>query len=542
MTTFAVDSVEEAVTPLETVPLGSLVGEALWLAPAADTRVVDPEGVHPLLAAVHIAFAEHRPLVLSPDVVWLTLAQGFAHHIRLHSETLRGRLVRHSGRRTLTVGVSAAPRTEEEFGATLTSFRELLREELGPGLPRLLSCDFSTSTDVERMAGDVVLMDAMSPYFDFAITVMCGIPRITLLGTPEDWRAIRRRIDVLAEFDLGWWTSSLIPIVDEFVRTSEGHPDRELWSELYKPRRAYGWDRASGWVTRLFPYVGNAGRFNRRNPILEQSHADMMKSVENGDENDWHWGPGLALHEAPAGLSCVPLHLSAVTSDWSETWSLEAGVLAVAVDSEGALVPRAGGLVRRSHASMSQVIERIVAEHSVTRATEASTFHGVAELNALYDHLARATLFPDTMPWRLRSTAEHTEVHIPVDGNGDFVVPVRCLVDLPDGTVLALRYCSGRRPHCYVRLRSDALEPLTVPPGKQPEDEVMLELERVTPPLRSRQTATDIPVVGPSLTELLSHALEHGGSTELPVLRTLVEELEPWENPPPRAPMPQRRK
>ncbi|WP_163863731.1 DUF4419 domain-containing protein [Myxococcus eversor] len=541
MTTFAVDSVEEAVTPLETVPLGTLVGEALWLAPAAETRVVDPEGVHPLLAAVHIAFAEHRPLVLSPDVVWLTLAQGFAHHIRLHSDALRGRLVRHVGRKTLTVDVPAAPRTEEEFRSTLTAFRELLREELGPGLPRLLSCDFSTSTDVERMAGDVVLMDAMSPYFDFALSVLCGIPRITLLGTPEDWRAIRRRIDVLAEFDLGWWTSSLIPIADEFVRASEGQPDRELWSELYKPRRAYGWDRASGWVTRLFPYVQNIGRFDKRNPMLEQSHADMMKLVDR-DDDDWFMGPGLALHEAPSGLSCVPLQLSAVTSDWRETWSLEAGVLAVAVDSEGALVPRAGVLVRRSHASMSQVIERIVAEHSVTRATGSSTYQGVAELNALYDHVKCATLFPDTKPWRLRSTAEHTEVHIPVVADGEHVVPVRCLVDLPDGTVLALRYCSGRRPHCYVRLRSDALEPLSLPPGKRPEDEVMLELERVTPPLRSRQCATDIPVVGPSLTELLVHALEHGGSTDLPALRPLLEELEPWENPPPRAPMPQRRK
>jgi hypothetical protein len=28
--------------------------------------------VAPLLAAVHVAFAQHRPLVLAPDAVWLT--------------------------------------------------------------------------------------------------------------------------------------------------------------------------------------------------------------------------------------------------------------------------------------------------------------------------------------------------------------------------------------------------------------------------------------------------------------------------------------
>ena len=81
---------------------------------------------------------------------------------------------------------------------TISGFREQLREAVGPGLPRLLSCDFSTSTDVERMAGDVVLMDTLSPYFDFVMACLCGIPRITLLGTPEDWRSIRARLDVIA--------------------------------------------------------------------------------------------------------------------------------------------------------------------------------------------------------------------------------------------------------------------------------------------------------------------------------------------------------
>jgi hypothetical protein len=59
--------------------------------------------VHPLLSAVGRAFAEHRPLVLCPDAVWLTIARGVAQHIRLHAEELRPRLVSHTGRKRLTV-------------------------------------------------------------------------------------------------------------------------------------------------------------------------------------------------------------------------------------------------------------------------------------------------------------------------------------------------------------------------------------------------------------------------------------------------------
>src|SRR4029077_9217453 len=60
-------------------------------------------GRHGLVNAVHLAFSEHRPLVLTPDIIWLTLAQGFAHHINIHAEALRSRFVNHKGRMTLLV-------------------------------------------------------------------------------------------------------------------------------------------------------------------------------------------------------------------------------------------------------------------------------------------------------------------------------------------------------------------------------------------------------------------------------------------------------
>jgi Domain of unknown function (DUF4419) len=35
--------------------------------------------------------------VLSPDAVWLTIAQGVAQHVRMNAEELRPRLVNHGG-------------------------------------------------------------------------------------------------------------------------------------------------------------------------------------------------------------------------------------------------------------------------------------------------------------------------------------------------------------------------------------------------------------------------------------------------------------
>jgi hypothetical protein len=45
--------------------------------------------LNPLFDAVLLAFYDHRPLALSPDMVWLAIAQGFASHVNLHAEEMR---------------------------------------------------------------------------------------------------------------------------------------------------------------------------------------------------------------------------------------------------------------------------------------------------------------------------------------------------------------------------------------------------------------------------------------------------------------------
>jgi hypothetical protein len=57
----------------------------------------------------------------------------------------------------------------------------------------LVECNFSTSGPVELTASQVALMDAMSPYFDYEIMAICGIPEVTLTGTVEDWKKVKGR-------------------------------------------------------------------------------------------------------------------------------------------------------------------------------------------------------------------------------------------------------------------------------------------------------------------------------------------------------------
>jgi hypothetical protein len=60
---------------------------------------------------------------------------------------------------------------------------------------------------------------------------------------------------VLATYDLGWWTSRLEPVLDQFVATAKGNADHRFWKAIYKPQKAYAAELASGWIADLFPYM-----------------------------------------------------------------------------------------------------------------------------------------------------------------------------------------------------------------------------------------------------------------------------------------------
>lgn len=203
-----------------------------------------------LLETVHLAFSAHRPLVLTPDAIWLTLAAGLAIHLRENAHTTE-RLVRHEGKKTLSVEGGDGTRWDE----IVDRFAEAMASDTGPGLVSLFTTSFSTTTPVDRTASRILLMEGMKRHFEYETRCICGIPSIRLAGTVADWRDIKRRVEVMSELDLSWWTTALLPLCDRWIATAEGRPDRAFWQSIYKPRAAYGADLVTGWLVRLFPYL-----------------------------------------------------------------------------------------------------------------------------------------------------------------------------------------------------------------------------------------------------------------------------------------------
>ena len=212
------------------------------------------------------AYAEHRPFVLSPDMVWQLIGFKFSEYVNNHAEEMRSLLVPHEGVKDLKI------MTEEDilgdknanWSDLFDKFSAAIAENTKGDIAQLMTSDFSTTGSAERIASQITLMESLKSYFHYiAGRLACGIPYIILKGTPADWRKVAEKVQGLEAYNMGWWTKELKPIIAEFVKTAEGHPDKTFWKNIVmedRPDRLRGGGCSNekptdldGWMVKLFP-------------------------------------------------------------------------------------------------------------------------------------------------------------------------------------------------------------------------------------------------------------------------------------------------
>lgn len=218
-----------------------------------------PSHTHSLIGAVYQSYAGHRPLVLSPDMIWLCIAQGFSLHVKENSEDLRHLFVDHEGQVNLDIErESYHPKERAFWEGIFPDFSKAIAKNTKKDVWKLVAPKFSTTTSVEKAAFEVTLMDAMSPYFTYSVSITCGIPSITLEGNYEDWLAIENRIKQLKEYGLDWWSDDLETMIKEFKLASQGKVNKRFWKDIFVVHQRNimcGTEPYfQGWIFNLFPY------------------------------------------------------------------------------------------------------------------------------------------------------------------------------------------------------------------------------------------------------------------------------------------------
>lgn len=266
--TFTVDDVKRGTKALPLRPAKAAI-ESILGAPKDSLeswtqetpKLVSTWGsIHPFLGAVTNAYHNHFPIIFSPDMIWLQILQGLASHVNANAEALRHHFVSHEGKILIEISrdefVKGNPKNDWE--GAFAEFSDKMRGHIGAETHDLIASGYSTTGPVEQAAMNVALMDAMQNYFVFAASTACGFPSVTLEGSEDDWRSLRQRAAKLKAYDLDWWTKHLLPVLDQFIETSAGRPDKDFWCNFYKLQPVgSGTPHIHGHINTLFPYFGN---------------------------------------------------------------------------------------------------------------------------------------------------------------------------------------------------------------------------------------------------------------------------------------------
>ena len=232
-----------------------------------ESEFVEGDGIflssslHPFVEAVKMAYSDHLPLVISPDMIWYLITSGAATHINKNAEKLRATFVNHQGKEKIVIKSDQMIPWSE----MIDQFASEISKRTNNGIEEKIVADFTTTNKITRIVSQIVLMDSMKQYFEYQVCCVCGIPEIRIAGTKQDWINLKAKTYNLIELlpDLKIWMKSLDEILNNFIDAFDDKIDLNFWNSIFKlteevnGRFVYGHSGPylSGWIIALFPYL-----------------------------------------------------------------------------------------------------------------------------------------------------------------------------------------------------------------------------------------------------------------------------------------------
>lgn len=220
------------------------------------------------VATVFKAYSDHYPLEFSVEDIWVVIAQGIGIHLNENAEKYRQLMVSHEGKKTLSVSVdalrlpdSARPKYGDKsvpainWSTAVRLMSEMIKADMRTDLTTLLTTPFSKTTVVEQAVFDCTLMDTVKSYYEYKFTLLCGIPKVTLRGSSDDFQRVIDRVNQLQTIftDFHWWFNKILPHLQQLKASAEGRPDIDWWKKICRRMGISGGPRLSGWLADFIP-------------------------------------------------------------------------------------------------------------------------------------------------------------------------------------------------------------------------------------------------------------------------------------------------
>ena len=162
--------------------------------------------------------------------------------------SVRPFFVNHAGKKKLTdeVGPSIY---DVDYDFLFKEMSKQIKANINkPDYTDAIESDFSSSTSVQKIVNNIMLMYSFQKYFEYRMRLMCGIPGIIMMGSEEDWKNMIEKLEkvetilqpIEEQLKLADWFKSCKTVLQNLLETFRGNPDQDWWSRIMTIHREFG--------------------------------------------------------------------------------------------------------------------------------------------------------------------------------------------------------------------------------------------------------------------------------------------------------------
>ena len=189
-----------------------------------------------------MCWKNHYGIIISPTILWNMVLGNLAFEVNKNPETYRKYFTNFNDKMEIIINQ----------GGNLINVK-LLINKLNGIIPNNIMDDFfpdfTTDTDKSIIANYTAFLDMVSPYYNYGM-LLCGIPKIKILGTDEDW-------DLLGASCVRIWTA--IPEFKSYLNTVLDRINEIIYndadfSKFFSLQRCGSGSQVevNGWITDFF--------------------------------------------------------------------------------------------------------------------------------------------------------------------------------------------------------------------------------------------------------------------------------------------------
>lgn len=342
--TFKVDDVELAKTLLKTdsarFVFESKIGKEIRYFPEEQTNycLVNCSN-NGLIQTIQECYDNHRPLVLTPDVIWLAICQGVSIHINEQYDSLKGVIFKANKPNEILIRNDELDKSDKNWEKLIASFANETKKYTRDDFYSFFVSEFTTTTPIIKTAYQVTLLESYKKAFEYIGESGCGIPSICLTGTKADWISIFNKLDMLDEICLSNWAKNLKPIISEFISASEGNYDKKFWQNIYKNATEYNAFYISGWIIKFFPYIKERDTDRVYIKELDKMRFGELYIPNKFLDGDDYLLSTLSTDNFPTGIAKVPFTWNNYYKNTTQKMEVYAGFFAIKQYPDKSLEP-----------------------------------------------------------------------------------------------------------------------------------------------------------------------------------------------------------